>query len=237
MDLEHAILEEISTPTSNGKLKKRKQEGTSARKKSKPSLSESGSSSETKPVITNVSLSTDCIAAEVCGSDKRISKRIAENVIIAKNKRQKKTVASESDAVVGVDMGMKNLNLRANQRRQNEDISSSQTGKSTSSRKSGRKESLDPNSDNFLHGRSTSGASYEGDSNQPGISSSETLRKEVIVYESMCKKQEPIDITFWKPFEKALFEKGIQIFGHNRLDSIFGILCFDNIVGIFFTPS
>ncbi|XP_011099118.1 histone-lysine N-methyltransferase CLF isoform X3 [Sesamum indicum] len=146
--------------------------------------------------------------------DKRSSKRIAENVLVAKKKRQKKMATSDSDSVAGSGLSLKDLNLRTNSRRENEDISSSQKVKSTSSRKSRRKESLVLDFDKSLQGEADSGASNESESNQPMASSGDTLKKEEFVDENMYK-QEVIDNKYWKPFEKALYEKGIQIFGRN----------------------
>ncbi|KAL0377693.1 UNVERIFIED_CONTAM: Histone-lysine N-methyltransferase CLF [Sesamum radiatum] len=199
--------------TSAMQIQKRKQGGKSVRIKSKSCQSESASSSEIKP-NNDVTSSVKSTSAGKSGGDKRSSKRIAENVLVAKKKRQKKMATSDSDSVAGSGLSLKDLNLRTNSRRENEDISSSQKVKSTSSRKSRRKESLVLDFDKSLQGEADSGASNESESNQPMASSGDTLKKEEFVDENMYK-QEAIDNKYWKPFEKALYEKGIQIFGRN----------------------
>ncbi|KAK4393280.1 Histone-lysine N-methyltransferase CLF [Sesamum angolense] len=194
-------------------IQKRKQGGKSVRIKSMSCQSESASSSEIKP-NNDVTSSVKSASAGRSGGDKRSSKRIAENVLVAKKKRQKKMATSDSDSVAGSGLSLKDLNLRTNSRRENEDISSSQKIKSTSSRKSRRKESLVLDFDKSLQGEADSGASNESESNQPMASSGDTFKKEEFVDENMYK-QEIIDNKYWKPFEKALYEKGIQIFGRN----------------------
>ncbi|PIN05138.1 Transcriptional repressor EZH1 [Handroanthus impetiginosus] len=208
--------EEKAAPASNAaamQMQKRRQGGTSIRKKSKSCQSESASSSEIKP-ISDVTSSAKSSSAGKSGGDKRSSKRIAENVIVAKKKRQKKMAASDSDSAAGCGISLKDLNLRTNSGRENGDISSSQKVKSASLRKSRRKGSPILDSDKSLLGEAVSGASNESESNQPMTSSGDTLKKEEFVDENMYK-QETIDNKCWKPFEKALYEKGIHIFGRN----------------------
>ncbi|KAL3633945.1 hypothetical protein CASFOL_022707 [Castilleja foliolosa] len=60
-----------------------------------------------------------------------------------------------------------------------------------------------------------SGASSQSESNQPMTSSGDNLKKEEFADENMYK-QDIVDNRCWKPFEKTLYEKGIQIFGRNR---------------------
>lgn len=226
MNSRQASLEEKTALTSNAatiQIQKRKG-GTSLRKKSKSCQSESASSSEIKP-INDVTSSVKSTSAGKSGGDKRSSKRIAENVLVAKKKKQKKMATSDSDSVAGGGLSLKDLNLRTNSRRENEDNSSSQKVKPTSSRKSRRKESPVLDFDKSLQEEAASGASNESESNQPLTSSVDTLKKEEFVDENMYK-QDIKDNKCWKPFEKALYEKGIQIFGRNRLSSIFGLLVF-----------
>ncbi|KAI3452003.1 hypothetical protein Pfo_008668 [Paulownia fortunei] len=216
MSSKQASFEEKAAPASNAatmQMLKKKQGGTSLRKKSKSCQSESASSSEIKP-INDVTSSVKSTSAGKSGGDKRSSKRIAENVLVAKKKRQKKMATSDSDSVAGDGLSLKDLNLRTNSRRENEDNCSSQKVKLTSSRKSRRKESPVLDLDKSLQGETVSGASNESESNQPMTSSGDTLKKEEFVDENMYK-QEEIDNNCWKPFEKALYEKGIQIFGRN----------------------
>ncbi|KAK6116219.1 hypothetical protein DH2020_050015 [Rehmannia glutinosa] len=214
MSSRQATFEEKAAPASNAatvQVLKKKQGVASLRKKSKSCQSESASSSEIKP-INDVTSSVKSTSAGKSGG--RSSKRIAENVLVAKKKRQKKMATSDSDSVACDGLSLKDLNLRSNSRRENEDTSSSQKVKATSSRKSRRKESPVLDFDKSLQGEAVSGASNESESNQPMTSSGDTLKKEEFVDENMYK-QEINDNKCWKPFEKALYEKGIQIFGRN----------------------
>ncbi|XP_042057590.1 histone-lysine N-methyltransferase CLF-like [Salvia splendens] len=189
-------LEEKAAPASNAvsmQIQKRKQGGTPLKKKTKSCQSESASSSEVKPT-NDITMSVK--SAGKSGIDKRSSKRIAENVLVAKKKRQKKMVTSDSD------------------RRESEDNSNPPNVKCTSSRKSRRKESPLLDSDRSLQDEAASGASNESESNQPVTCSAETLKKEEFIDENM-HNQDLVDSKSWKPFEKALYEKGIQIFGRN----------------------
>ncbi|KAL9158193.1 hypothetical protein ABFS82_08G051400 [Erythranthe guttata] len=216
MNSRQANFEEKASPASNAaamQMQKRKKGGTSLKKKSKSCQSDSSSSSEIKP-INDVSSSVKSTSAGKSGGDKRSSKRIAENVIDAKKKRHKKMPTSDSDSVAGGGLSLKDLKLHTNSCRENEDSSSSQKVKSTSSRKSRRKESLVLDFEKSLQEEAVSDASNESESNQPLTSSGDTLKKEEFVDENMFK-QEIIDNKCWKPFEKALYEKGIQIFGRN----------------------
>ncbi|XP_057768934.1 histone-lysine N-methyltransferase CLF [Salvia miltiorrhiza] len=193
-----ASFEEKAAPASNAasmQIQKRKQGGTSLKKKSKSCQSESASSSEVKP-NNDITSSVKSASAGKSGIDKRSSKRIAENVLVAKKKRQKKMVTSDSD------------------RRESEDNSNPPKVKCTSSRKSRRKESPVLDFDRSLQDEAASGASNESESNQPVTSSGDTLKKEEFIDENMYK-QDLADNKSWKPFEKALYEKGIQIFGRN----------------------
>lgn len=220
-----AIFEEKTAPVSNGasaQIQKRKLGGISLKKKTNPCQSESASSSEIKP-ISDVTSSLKSTSAGKSVGDKRSSKRIAENVLVAKKKKQKKMVTSDSDSVAGSGLNLKDSNIRPNPRRENEDNNSSHKLKSTSSRKSRRKESPVPDFDKSVQEEAASGASNESESNQPLTSSDDTLRKEEIVDDSMCNGNR-----YWKPFEKALYEKGIQIFGRNRSDSICVLLVLDD---------
>ncbi|KAL3646302.1 hypothetical protein CASFOL_011482 [Castilleja foliolosa] len=208
--------EEKAASASNGatmQVLKKKQGFSSPRKKSKSSQSGSASSSDMKPV-NDVTSSVKSTSAGKSGLDKRSSKRLAENVLVAKNKRQKNIATSDSDSVAADSLNLKDLNLRSTSRRENEDSSSSQKVKSTIIRKSKRKESPVPDFEKSLEVEAMSGASNESESNQPLISSGESLKKEEFVDENMYK-QELVDNQSWKPFEKALYEKGIQIFGRN----------------------
>ncbi|KAL3813630.1 hypothetical protein ACJIZ3_014898 [Penstemon smallii] len=211
---ERPIFEEKAALISNAaatQMQNRKQGGPSVGKKSKSCPSESASSSDVKPV-NDITSSRKSAPAGIREVDKRSSKRIAENVLVAKKKRQKKMVVSDSDSVAGDTVSLKDLNLRAYTSQEKEDINSSQIVKPTSSTKSRKNDSpvLD---DKLLLGEVISGTSNESESNQHVTFSCDTLKKEEFVDENMYKQV--IDNKSWKPFEKALYEKGIQIFGRN----------------------
>ncbi|XP_073149001.1 histone-lysine N-methyltransferase EZ1 isoform X2 [Henckelia pumila] len=211
-----SIYEEQADPAPNAttmQMQKRKHVGPSERKKSKSCQSESASSSDIKQV-TDITSSLKSTSSGKSGSEKRSSKRIAENVLVAKSKKQKKMAASDSDSVAGCGLSLKNLNLRNSSCQENEDARSSQRLLSTSSRKSRRIQSSVLDSDKFLLGEAASGASNETEGNQPLTSSGDTLKKEEFVDDNMYKLV-VIDSKCWKPFEKALYEKGIGIFGRN----------------------
>ncbi|XP_073060497.1 histone-lysine N-methyltransferase CLF isoform X1 [Primulina eburnea] len=211
-----AIYEEQFDPAPTAaamQVQKRKHVGPSDRKKSKSCQSESASSSDIKQV-TDITSSLRSTSSGKSGSEKRSSKRIAENVLVAKTKKQKKIAASDSDSVAGCGLSLKSLNLRSSSCRENEDTRSSQKVLSTSSRKSRRIQSSVLDFDKSLLGEAASGASNETESNQPLTSSGDTLKKEEFVDDNMYK-QVVIDSKCWKTFEKALYEKGIEIFGRN----------------------
>lgn len=213
-----AVFEDKTALVSNGassQIQKRKLGSISLKKKSKSCPSESASSSEIEPINDVTSSAKNTSVGKSVG-DKRSSKRIAENVLVAKKKKQKKMPTSDSDSLAGGGLILKDTNIR------NEDNSSSHKVKSTSSKKARRKESPVPDFDKSVREEAASGASNESESNQPLTSSDDTLRKEEIVDESMFNGNK-----CWKPFEKALYEKGIQIFGHNRSDSSFVLLVLD----------
>ncbi|KAG5535605.1 hypothetical protein RHGRI_023387 [Rhododendron griersonianum] len=118
----------------------------------------------------------------------------------ARPKRQKKMVASDSDT-----LGSRDMKLRSTSRKENEDASSSQKLKSSSAGKAGRKDST------IVEREVPYGSSNEIISNRPACRD-DTLRKEELVGENICKLVTS-DRKSWKPMEKALYEKGVEIFG------------------------
>lgn len=195
-------------------IQRRKKRDSSVRKNSKSCQSESASSSDVKHV-NDITSSAKSSSAGKSGSDKRSSKRIAENVLVAKNKRQKNVAQSDSDSIVGGGRSSKELNARISLHRENEDILF-QKGK-CNSRKFRRKGS--PHLECDKQGEADGGASNEIENNQSLTltSSSDNVKKEDFVTENVYKQEEN-DNRCWKPFEKALYEKGLQIFGCSRLN-------------------
>lgn len=107
----------------------------------------------------------------------RNSKRIAENILVAMRKRQKKT-GNDFDYLACRSVGSK----------ENKDASSG----------------------------SQKGPSKEIICYQPGTSCDDTLKDNEFVDENIYK-QDLTNIKAWKVIEKALFEKGLEIFGRNKL--------------------
>ncbi|KAM7516507.1 hypothetical protein LguiA_006090 [Lonicera macranthoides] len=138
------------------------------------------SDSEVRPVhdVTSTQRSLSPPRTKLVGKRgiyRRNSKRIAENVLVAMRKRQKKT-GNDFDSLACRSVGSK----------ENEDASSgSQKG---------------PFKDIICH--------------QPGTSCDDTLKHNEFVDVKICK-QDLTNIKAWKGIEKALFEKGLEIFGRN----------------------
>ncbi|XP_060187683.1 histone-lysine N-methyltransferase CLF isoform X2 [Lycium barbarum] len=149
------------------------------------------------------------------GSNKRNSKRIAEHVLVAIKKRKKKMEVLESDSVASGSLGSKDLNLHSISRKENEDASpSSQKAQCHSAKKSRRKNSPALDSKNSLQGKAFGCQLIEATSEKPATNCDDALRKNEYVGENNCKQE--IDGTkSWRPIEKALFEKGLEMFGRS----------------------
>lgn len=151
------------------------------------------------------------------GSNKRNSKRIAEHVLVAIKKRQKKMAVLESDTVASESLGFKDLNLHSISRKENEDASpSSQKAQCHSTKRSRRKNSPVLDSKNSLQGKAFGCKVMEVNSEKPVANCDDTLGKNEKVGENNCK-QEVDGTKSWRPIEKALFEKGLEMFGRSRL--------------------
>ncbi|KAM3306202.1 histone-lysine N-methyltransferase CLF isoform X1 [Capsicum chacoense] len=123
------------------------------------------------------------------GSNKRNSKRIAEHVLVAIKKRQKKMAVLESDSAASESLGFKDLNLLSISK-ENEDASpSSQKAPCHSAKRSRRKNSPVLDSKNSSQGNA---------------------------FDLQLMEEQDIDGTkSWRPIEKALFEKGLEMFGRS----------------------
>lgn len=165
-------------------------------------ISES-SESETRPRKSKL--------VEKRGTRQRNSKRIADHVMVAIKKRQKKLAASDSDSVPSESLGSKDMGVRSNSHKESEEASSSSLkAKSLSARRGGRrKDSLVLSGDKSLHPDCK-----EITSAQTVINGDEKWKKEEFVDESICR-QEVMEFKTWKTIEKSLFEKGLEIFGRN----------------------
>ncbi|KAM7507114.1 hypothetical protein LguiA_017567 [Lonicera macranthoides] len=144
---------------------------------------------------------------EKSGIRKRNSKRIVEQVLVAMRKRQKK-MASDSDSLASGSLGSREMHLRSNSRKESEETtSSSQKVRSPSSRRSRRKESPVVDGDKLVQVKVPDCLSKE-------IICDDTFKKEEFVDENIYK-QDASEGKSWKPIEKALFEKGVEIFGRS----------------------
>lgn len=119
-------------------------------------------------------------------------------------------VASDSDT-----LGSRDMKLRSTSRKENEDASSSQKRKSSSAGKPWRKESTVVDGQKNVQREVPYGSSNEIIGNRPACRDN-TLPKEELVGENICK-QVTSDRKSWKTLEKALYEKGVDIFGRKRL--------------------
>lgn len=212
----------IVVSSTSAQVPKRKHAKSSIRIRSKSSQSESASSN-----AKNVSESSDSevnplndIAASHPSSPhestlrKRNSKRIAENVVVAMRKRQKKSLPSGSDPLACEDLGLKDLNLRSNPHMEKEGGSSSpQKAKSPGSRRPPK------NSKALAKEKTLQSEDHDLLQNNLGFfqtqtSSDETLRKGHLVEKSISR-HEGNDDKSWRPLEKSLYEKGLEMFGRN----------------------
>lgn len=182
----------------------------SLKKRLKSSQSES-SESETRPVNDGNSKSK---LEEKRGTRQRNSKRIADHVMVAIKKRQKKlstAAASDSDS---------------DSHKETEEANSSSSLKVKSKSLSGkrgrrRKDAFVPSAGD------TSIQSQVVPDCHPSkeINSDEKWKKEEFVDES-TSRQESVEFKCWKTIEKSLFEKGLEIFGRNRSVTIYTcIIC------------
>ncbi|OVA15641.1 SET domain [Macleaya cordata] len=152
--------------------------------------------------------------ASKCGLRKRNSKRVAERVLVCMRKKQKKMMASDSDSVVSGCPWPRDMKLRSNSRKDNEDASSSsqQKVKSPTSNKSRRKESPFQENSELLLVEVHNEPSNEMIKDSIVIGNDDTLRKEEFVDENIYKYEGDKS---WKAIEKGLFTKGLEIFGRN----------------------
>lgn len=148
---------------------------------------------------------------------KRNSKRVAERVLVCMRKRQKKMAASDSDSILSGGIWPRDMKLRSNSRKENEDAGSSSLKKVKPlvTGRSRRKCLPVQDNDKLIQPEAPEGQMIEVVNDLPASSSDDTLREEDYGHESMCK-QEKSDDKSWKAIEKGFFEKGVEIFGRNR---------------------
>nr|XP_043617149.1 histone-lysine N-methyltransferase CLF isoform X2 [Erigeron canadensis] len=216
--------EHKAVPSSNGngvQSSKKKSNGRSLLRKLKSPQSENASSnainlsesseSETRPVPSP----NKNKLVEKRGTRQRNSKRMADHVMVAIKKRQKKLAASDSESVPSGSLGSRDIGVKSNSLKENEEASSSSLKvKSSSAKRGRRKDSLVPSSDKSLHTEVPDCSLKEITSAHPVINGDDKWKKEEFVDESTCR-QEAIEFKYWKTIEKSLFEKGLEIFGRN----------------------
>lgn len=208
----------------------RKKSSASSKRRMKSYQSESASSnaknisdssdSEVGPKlasIRNLSPSKSKLVGK-CGIRKRNSKRVAERVLVCMQKRQKKMAAIDSDSVVSGGCLQSDKKLRSNTRKENDDANSTshKIVKSPATGKVRRKEVNTQGSCGLVEGEAPDGHLNDMNTDPLTTSSNDILRKEEIIDENICK-QETSDDKSWKAIEKSLFDKGVEIFGRNRL--------------------
>ncbi|XP_047315515.1 histone-lysine N-methyltransferase CLF isoform X2 [Impatiens glandulifera] len=142
------------------------------------------------------------------GVQKRNSKRVAERVSsISSQKKRKK---SESEAIINVSCGMRDMKLRSKSCKENGEASSSvHKQKPPSGGRRGRKKKESVNAEDKK--------AVQPNDDELGdqlMNDNEKLAREEFVGENIFR-HEKVDIRSWKPFEISLFEKGMEIFGKN----------------------
>ncbi|CAD5319292.1 unnamed protein product [Arabidopsis thaliana] len=142
---------------------------------------------------------------------KRNNNRVAERVPRKTQKRQKKTEASDSDSIASGSCSPSDA-----KHKDNEDATSSsqkhvKSGNSGKSRKNGTPAEVSNNSvkDDVPVCQSNEVAS---ELDAPG--SDESLRKEEFMGETVSRGRLATN-KLWRPLEKSLFDKGVEIFGMN----------------------
>ncbi|KAK9667803.1 hypothetical protein RND81_13G012100 [Saponaria officinalis] len=149
------------------------------------------------------------------GARKNKNKRAADRILVAMQKKQKNTSNQDSDSVTSGGNLPGDMKLRPRTRKNREDVESSSQRKVNSSADEKSKKGL-----------SAVGASkslnFEANSDSVNVPSDiqdisnidDVSRKEELVDESPGKQESSIDKS-WKALEKALYEKGLEIFGRN----------------------
>lgn len=200
----------------SSKLNRRKpktfpSESASSNEKCTPETSDSENGLQQDTISDKVSSSPKVKGSGRRGGRKRNNNRVAERVPRRTQKRQKKTEASDSDSIAS---GSSPSDAK---HKDNEDaISSSQkhvkSGNSGKSRKNGTPAE---DSKNSVKDDNPVCQSNEVASELDAPCSDESLRKEEFVGENVCRGGLATN-KLWRPLEKSLFEKGVEIFGMNR---------------------
>lgn len=200
---------------SAGRQKKCSQsEGASSNAKniSESSDSENGHVQDT--VSSSHSIPPKTKSVKKGGIGKRNSKRMAERVLVSMQKRQKKTVASDSSIVSGIlfshDLSLTSIIAKIVKKHVFYHINMSNFFTLEDVLRCVFHGNL-----NMMQGEALDHSSNQMVNNPPVISNEDNMRKEEFVGENDCQ-QELTDNKSWKPLEKGLLDKGMEIFGRNR---------------------
>ncbi|XP_074264675.1 histone-lysine N-methyltransferase CLF [Silene latifolia] len=142
-------------------------------------------------------------------------KRAADRILVAMQKRQKNIMNQDSDSVTSGGNSSGDMKLRPRTRKKREDVgSSSQRKMNSSADEKSKKDPSAVDASKLLINEADSDsvnveANYQNTCNLDDVS-----RKEELVDESPGKQESSIDKS-WKALEKALYEKGLEIFGRN----------------------
>lgn len=202
---------------------RKKSAGSSSKRKGKSSQSESASSnakntsessdSGLRPGQDNNSIDQSSVQLKgksvgKTGTRKNKNKRAADRILVAMQKRQKKMMTSDADSVIS---GSRDMKLRSHSRKEDEDVSSSTQKKVNSSRDERSKK---VGSSKSLNREVPSDPVNIAANDQSMGNLDDVSRKEELVDES-SSKQEVSNDKSWKALERALYEKGLEIFGRN----------------------
>ncbi|KAF2605141.1 hypothetical protein F2Q70_00027721 [Brassica cretica] len=206
-----------TTSKFSGKLNRKKtktfpSESASSNEKCTPetSDSENGVQQDTNP--EKVSSSSKVKASGRRGGRKRNNNRVAERVSRRTQKRQKKSEASDTDSIATGSRSASDA-----KHKDNEDATSSSQKhvKSGSSKNSRKNDTPVEDSNNSVKGDDPV-SQLNAVASEP--CSDGSLRKEEFVGENVCPGGLSEDKS-WRPLEKSLFQKGVEIFGMNRKKS------------------
>ncbi|XP_013637234.1 PREDICTED: histone-lysine N-methyltransferase CLF isoform X1 [Brassica oleracea var. oleracea] len=212
-----------TTSKFSGKLSRKKtktfpSESASSNEKCTPetSDSENGVQQDTNP--EKVSSSSKVKASGRRGGRKRNNNRVAERVSRRTQKRQKKSEASDTDSIATGSRSASDA-----KHKDNEDATSSSQKhvKSGSSKNSRKNDTPVEDSKNSVKGDDPV-SQLNAVASEP--CSDGSLRKEEFVGENVCPGGLSEDKS-WRPLEKSLFQKGVEIFGMNSCMIARNLLC------------
>nr|QJD22923.1 mutant CURLY LEAF [Brassica rapa subsp. pekinensis] len=212
-----------TTSKFSGKLNRKKtktfpSESASSNEKCTPetSDSENGVQQDTNP--EKVSSTSKVKASGRRGGRKRNNNRVAERVSRRTQKRQKKSEASDTDSIATGSRSASDA-----KHKDNEDATSSSQKhvKSGSSKNSRKNDTPVDDSKNSVKGDDPV-SQLNAVASEP--CSDGSLRKEEFVGENVCPGGLSEDKS-WRPLEKSLFQKGVEIFGMNSCMIARNLLC------------